>query len=156
MITPGALAMRDAMDEILSGVKKEMIRRGKVATGRTISTLSTSVTVSDAAVVGDLTGEEQWKYVGNGRGPGGMPPINNIQRWINAKGLTISAYAVARTIAKKGSKDYRNRAPNVFLSAFEEYSLGNGPGRLESSAANEYEQQALEMVLNTLKNGRPS
>ena len=142
--------MRDAMNAVLSDVKKEMVRRGKVATGRTISTLSTSVTTGDAAVVGTLTGEEQWKFVGNGRGPGGMPPINNIQRWINAKGLTISAYAVARTIAKKGSKDYRNRAPNVFMSAMDDFEK-DGLDRLEDKAAGAFEQQAIDMAIKYLK-----
>jgi len=151
MIPGAAIAVRDAIEEIRALSIAEMERRGKVATGRTISTLSTGVTVSDASVTGTLTGEEQWKWVGNGRRPGRMPPIAPIQAWIDAKGLTISAYAVARTIGRLGSKDYRNNAPNVFLSAIDDFEKGPGGKRLEDKAGQYFEQQVIDITIKYLK-----
>jgi hypothetical protein len=143
--------MRDAINEIRALSIAEMERRGKVATGRTISTLSTVVTETPGFVTGELQGESQWKWVGNGRGPGGMPPIGPIQAWIDAKGLAISAWAVAKTMALKGSKDYRNRAPNVFLSAIDDFEKGQGIQKLEAEVAGHFEEQAISIALTNLK-----
>ena len=60
-----------------------------------------------------------WKYAGTydeGRRAGGMPPPSAILEWIQAKGLTFDkpnsaehyAWAIARTIAKRGTRRYRN------------------------------------------------
>ena len=121
MIPQAAISMQQAMRELQAMSIAEGERRGKRATGRTFSTLSTFVTVGPNSVVGTMEGEEQWKYVGNGRGPGKMPPVQPIAAWVAARGLDISAWAVARSIAKRGSKDWRNRAPNVFESAMDDW-----------------------------------
>lgn len=42
----------------------------------------------------------------NGRGPGKMPPIGNIEAWIRNKGLApqVSPWAIAMSIAENGTK----------------------------------------------------
>lgn len=56
-----------------------------------------------------------WRYVEYGRGPGGMPPIDNILKWLQVKkGIPSSksgkvpdisrAYAIATNIAKHGTR----------------------------------------------------
>jgi hypothetical protein len=143
--------MRDAINEIRALSIAEMERRGKVATGRTMSTLSTVVTETPGFVTGELQGESQWKWVGNGRGPGGMPPIGPIQAWIDAKGLSISAWAVAKTMATKGSKDFRDKRTNVFLSAIDDFEKGQGIQKLEAEVAGHFEEQAISIALTNLK-----
>ena len=151
MIPGAAISMRDAINRDRALSIEEMQRRGKVATGRTISTLSTVVSVTDGFVSGELEGEEQWRYVGNGRRPGKMPPLAPIQAWIAAKGLNISAWAVAKGIAKNGSRDYQKGAPNVFLSAFDDFEKEGGMDKLENEAAGHFEQQAVSAAINLLK-----
>jgi hypothetical protein len=80
-----------------------------------------------------------------------MPPIGPIQAWIDAKGLSISAWAGAKTMATKGSKDYRNNAPNVFLSAIEDFEKGQGLQKLETEVAGHFEEQAVSIALTNLK-----
>jgi hypothetical protein len=150
MIPGAAIAMRDAIESIRKGAITEMERRGKVATGRTMSTLSTFVTVDTSTVTGELQGEEQWRFVGNGRRPGKMPPIAPIQAWIDAKGFSISAWAVAKSIAQRGSKDWRNKAPNVFLSAMDDFEK-DGLAKLESEVAGYFENQVVDVVVNNFK-----
>lgn len=142
--------MQEAMRELRALSIQEGERRGKRATGRTFDTLSTYVVQGPNSVTGVMEGEEQWRYVGNGRGPGKMPPLQPIAAWVAARGLDISAWAVARSIAKRGSKDWRNRAPNVFVSAFEDWQK-DGAGRFENKLAGTFEQQVMEVTINNLK-----
>jgi hypothetical protein len=153
MIPGAAYAMRDAINEIRALSIAEMERRGKVATGRTISTLSTVVTETPGFVTGELQGESQWKFVGNGRGPGKMPPIGPIQAWIAAKGLDINAWAVAKNMSKRGSKDFRNNAPNVFLSAIDDFEKGQGIQKLEAEVSGHFEEQAISLAIKGFSRG---
>jgi len=150
MIPGAAISMRDAIEGIRKAAIAEGERRGKRATGRTLSTLSTFVTVGPSSVVGELQGEEQWKYVGNGRAPGKMPPIQPIAAWVAARGLDISAWAVARSIATRGSKDWRNKAPNIFQSAMDDFEK-DGLSALEDEVGGHFEEQVLETVINNMK-----
>ena len=102
-------AMVDLKGLILQGAEA----RGKNATGQTGRSIQTTAIQSQNTVAGTLTMEAQWKWWGNGRGPGKMPPIDNIQRWIDALGLSLSAYAVSHNIASKGSLDYRLKRTNL-------------------------------------------
>jgi hypothetical protein len=83
-----------------------------------------TVTAYPGALFARLEANENWKWMGNGRGPGRMPPVQNIQRWVEARGLTISAWAVAKRIAKEGSKDYRMKNANIFEQSIVEWQGG--------------------------------
>ena len=125
-IQPILLAVEEAMRDLVGRVKEEANYRGKVATGGTIAALRTSVMGTDRFVVGTMTGPEHWRYVGNGRGPGRMPPVSRLQAWINSRGLSLSAWAVAKRIAAQGSRDYRLKRTNIFndsIKAWEESDL---------------------------------
>lgn len=149
---PNTLRALDlAINEVKARSIEEAERRGKVATRGTINSLAVSVVETGTGGVAYLTGEEQWKFVGNGRAPGGMPPVQNIQAWIDAKGLEVSAWAVATSIAKRGSKDWRNRAPNVFLSAMDDFEQGGGLERLEDAGGTELENVAADMVAENIR-----
>lgn len=140
-----------AINEVKARAIEEAERRGKVATRGTINSLSVAVVPMPWGGVARMEGEEQWKYVGNGRGPGGMPPVGRLQSWIDAKGLDLSAWAVARKMAREGSRDYRNRAPNVFMSAVDDFEQGGGLDRLEADAADELENVAADAVVKNFK-----
>ena len=59
---------------------------------------------------------DYWWYVENGRGPGKMPPISDIEEWIDVKPIVRDsrngkvpttkqlAYVIARSIGEKGTK----------------------------------------------------
>ena len=59
---------------------------------------------------------EYWQYAEYGRGPGGMPPVDKIVKWIQFKQIVPTtksgkvpttqqlAFAIAKTIAEKGTK----------------------------------------------------
>ena len=140
-----------AINEIKVRSIEEAERRGKVATRGTLNTLSVSAVSTSFGATGTLEGEEQWKYVGNGRGPGGKPPIQNLLAWVNAGHQDMNAWAIQATIAKYGSKDYRNNAPNVFLSAIDDFENGAGMDRMENSVGGEMEAVVADMITTNLK-----
>lgn len=61
-----------------------------------------------------------------GRGPGKMPPINNLIAWIKSKGIVKddkeargTAFAIAKSISKNGTANYKPNAPNALVEAIE-------------------------------------
>jgi len=51
---------------------------------------------------------ESGLFVDKGRRKGAkMPPIKPIQQWIKKRGLDLNAYAVSKSIGKKGIKPYK-------------------------------------------------
>lgn len=150
MASPSVIAVDLAINEIKARIIEEAERRGKVATRGTINYMTTSaMRVSDGAV-GRLEMNENWKWWGNGRGPGGMPPIENIRTWIAAKGVEASPWAIAKTIAQQGTKDYRLRAPNIPMSAVDDFESGGGMDRLEAVAGKELEDGAAILFTRNL------
>lgn len=106
-----SLATVAAMQERLAKVVSRKGARGSfranyIATGNLFRSLSAETVTQPGRVVNTITGSEYWPFVDKGRGPGGMPPIAAIQRWQAAKGGNVaraSAYAIARTIAQRGT-----------------------------------------------------
>jgi hypothetical protein len=154
MIPGAALSMRDAINEIRALSIAEMERRGKVATGRTMSTLSTVVTETPGFVTGELQGESQWRFVGNGRGPGGKPPTGKIIEWLRVKGIGQGSGIpwplvnyIRTQMAEKGSKDFREKKTNVFLSAIDDWEQKGGLAKTAEDVAGHFEQQVVTATI---------
>ena len=141
--------VKDAMVDLQGLILQGAEARGKNATGQTGRSIQTSAIQSQNIVAGTLTMEAQWKWWGNGRGPGRMPPIDNIQRWIDARGLSLSAYAVAHNMAKKGSLDYRLKRTNIVedeVTAWEAQRLT----KLEEAVA----ENIMDRTIEIFKHGK--
>jgi len=133
------------VDVLKANVRDEMERRGKNATGDTSRRIETIPSGGDETGSAALEADQQWKYVGNGRGPGGLPPINNLRRWIQAKGVPISAYALQRKIAREGTRDFRLKRSNVFLDEIDAWEDRSVP-MAEDEFAAFAEQQGLQTI----------
>lgn len=123
-LSPAKPAFEAAMVNLENTIRVNSRVRDKNATGGTVASMTHTVTAYPGALFARLEANDNWKWMGNGRGPGRMPPVQNIERWISARGLTISAWAVARKIAKEGSKDYREKNPNIFEQSIVEWQGG--------------------------------
>lgn len=110
-----------AMVDLARGIQRDMRARDKNATGGTSRGIEVNAVGGNSFTQGTLIADSQWRYVGSGRGPGMRPPIEPLKKWIAARNLTISAYAVANRIAKEGSRDYRLRNTNVFIDAIDRW-----------------------------------
>jgi hypothetical protein len=74
---------------------------------------------------GQLFAADYFKYLVYGRGPGKMPPPDNIEDWVkkNIPGAPFksAAYAIGLKIAREGTDIYQGKKPGVdFLGVVEE------------------------------------
>ena len=92
-----------------------------------------------------MEADSHWKYVGNGRGPGGRPPIAKLRQWIQARGLSISPYALAEKMMREGSMDYRLGRTNVFLDEIDAWEDRDLP-EAESRFAEYGEREGLKTI----------
>ena len=119
--------MQDAMADLQNTVRTVSKERGKIASGSTLDSMSALVLAYDDiqgatfGIVVILEANESWRFVGSGRGPGMLPPVQKIQAWIDLRGYDLSAWAIAKTHQKLGSKDYREGKQNVFLEATDKW-----------------------------------
>jgi hypothetical protein len=96
------------LNEYAAGVVKKARRRLRFKGLGNSSALVKSI---DYAVRQDMSIEfefnEYGEYVDKGRRKGAkMPPIKPIEKWIKRKGLDLNAFAVAKSISKKGIKPF--------------------------------------------------
>ncbi len=86
-------------------IKQELRAAGKSATGSLIRDTRGSASISGTRVTFEAVAPEHYTFVDKGRRPGAKPPpIAPIRRWIKARGLDLNAFAVAKSISKKGIK----------------------------------------------------
>lgn len=95
--------------------KTNLENSGRRATGQLISSVNTRVLVNGQIFEIELQLEDYYKYVEEGRGSGGFPPVNKILEWIKAKPIlpypdmngklpteNQLAYLIGRKIANEG------------------------------------------------------
>lgn len=139
-----------AMEILKLDIQATLDARKKVATGNTRDRISVLETGGLDFGQAALEADSHWKYVGNGRGPGAPPPVQNIQTWINAKGLNLNPYAVARKIGEQGSKDYRFKNKNVFLERIKVWEKNEVP-KAEQQHAQQLEDRVTSLIDQTIK-----
>lgn len=134
-------------------LNRTIVREGRMrtTTGRIFDGITTPVSSGSGYVVGQLEADDYWQFVGNGRGPGGMPPVTNIQAWMNRARIQGSAYAIAKNIAKKGSRAYREKKPNVFMLGTDKWEQSPALAAASDMAALQIEDAAVEVVRTNMK-----
>lgn len=93
----------------------ELERRGKIASGDLQRSVKHHVTIGDKTISVELSLEEYWTYVEDGRKPGRFPPVDKILEWVkikpviprpNSKGKIPTpnqlAFLISRKIANEG------------------------------------------------------
>lgn len=73
---------------------------------------------------------EHVQFAKYGRGPGKQPPIDPLIKWVKRVGIVKNdkeargtAFAIAKSIAKKGTKNYVPNAPNAIEEAIADHIL---------------------------------
>ncbi len=138
------------MIDLKGWISAEAKQRNKNASGATMASVATAAFSGNDFTQGVLIAEENWKFWGNGRAPGGMPPVQNLQRWIDALGLSLNAWAVAIGIRKRGTRDFREKRENVIIAAHEPWERISLPA-MEEKTGKLIEDQFVEVTTKTLK-----
>lgn len=118
---------RAALGSFIGRLSADMANRLDSGGYSTSNRLKDSIdgTIKDGVTIsGVITALDYWQYVGNGRGPGKMPPVSPLIKWALAKGLatneneaTSIGWAIAKGIAREGSLDFQLKGKNVFEQA---------------------------------------
>lgn len=96
---------------------------GKMASGKTAESMQVQVTDDGTAVVGTLSGRAYFGALETGSKPWSTQYktapkyfADIIADWAQAKGVTANPYAIATTIMRKGTKQYRDGAITTVFS----------------------------------------
>ena len=104
------LILREELEDLRKRIIKNMGKADQIVTGKTRDSMQVEV----QGLSGVLTGRQAFATLETGSRPWSRPPkrvprffADLIGEWIDAKGLDLNKWAVARTIIHKGSKLYR-------------------------------------------------
>lgn len=119
--------------------KDNLESSGRRASGNLITSVNTKVNVDGNEFSIELSLQDYWKYVEEGRGAGGFPPVNKILEWIRMKPILPTpmsngklptenqlAYLIGRKIANEGfegSNDLENTMEEVDYETIIEEAL---------------------------------
>lgn len=120
-------------------------RSNSVASGRLLNSIRSEAIERGDKVVGLVFAEDYAEFVDQGRGPGGVPPIDAIRRWTRAKGVDIPPHAIAKAIAKRGT----NKPPAKFIELSLKAELPR-LGKELDKAATQAGIASVELALNAL------
>jgi hypothetical protein len=132
--------------DIVERLARELKDRDKVATGNLIDSLEWDVRqlLSDFQLT--FSAEDYERFIESGRRPGSFPPVKAIKAWIDAKGLDLNEYAVAKNIWKNGIKP-TPYVDDILSSGI----IDDSVKQIEDVLANDVEYELVKLVqqLNT-------
>lgn len=108
--------IQKAVEEELRLIMQELIRAYEAKGMRASGNWANSLQIEINGTVGKITGLQYTEQLQYGRRPGGFPPIEQIERWVQDKGIQAVeadittrqlAFLIARKIAREGWKRER-------------------------------------------------
>jgi hypothetical protein len=106
----------------IDSIKKTMSDKKINATGKTSNSLRSEVQESDNKVKGTVYGDEVLEFLNTGRGDGGIPPFDNIIKWVKDKPISSGEDAdsvgvrVALKISNEGTEIFKDNSKGIELS----------------------------------------
>lgn len=110
-------ALEEYGNVIAEQYKSNLKANGHKATGNLINSITSHITVNGYEYAIELTLEDYYKYVEEGRRPGKFPPVSKILEWVKVKRILPTpmangklptekqlAFLISRKIAEKGTK----------------------------------------------------
>ena len=79
-------------------VQKKMMQNKSNASGTLTNSFTYTYGVEDGRYWVEVSMEDYWKYVNDGRKPGKMPPISKIEEWIRVKPIQPRPYTYTPTV----------------------------------------------------------
>lgn len=109
-------SLKRFFSKTIEDIRLDQQAKGMKASGQSSDSLRVETTTDSGRLIGSIS----FRFQRDGRGPGGFPPVQNIQDWIRAKGIqtdSISieslAYLIGRKIARQGSDIFMGRKPGL-------------------------------------------
>jgi len=103
---------------MITRIQTDLRGQGKSASGSLIKGTVGKGRIEGTKVIYEGKAPEHFIFVDKGRRAGAkQPPTKPIQAWIKQRGLDLNAFAVARSIAKKGIK-----GTNIYSKAVDQFT----------------------------------
>ena len=117
----GEAALRNFLHAYSEEARGQLVERNINASGALSRSHRIDVGVSGNATTGELLGLSYWTKAGSGSPPGTVANLDKLKEWALVKGIakdvdnpTRFAELVQDKIYTEGSKDFRERNPNVY------------------------------------------
>lgn len=125
---------------IVQAIRSNIASAGQNASGKTSNSLEATVTENDDFAKLTISGAPWFFTLETGRRPGKMPPVSAIQRWIDTKPISGAtkglAWAISKTIAKSGSKLFREGGrKDIFSNVITENKVAEITDRIANITA---------------------
>lgn len=132
-------------EKIVTDIEAILLKYNKRATGKLINSLDYDIVEDGDTFTLVIEWEDYGKYVAEGRRAGAkQPPIKAIEEWLKVKRFKYNAYAVSKSIKKKGIKPIKELQA-YFLKPYKEV--------LTSQTLNKELEEAIATdIENNLKN----
>lgn len=124
----GEAALRAFIDGYSSKAQDELDRRNINASGRLRASHRVEVFSDQDSTTGSLYGLSYWTKAGSGSPPGTVADLTGLKEWLLNKGLIKDltpperiAALIQDKIYREGSRDFRERNPNVYRQVAEGY-----------------------------------
>lgn len=136
-------------------IKQNLSSTGTTATGKTAQSLRYEVRVESTKATLKVIGKPFFAVVETGRKPTpSYKPseqfVKSIKEWMDAKGKTGSAYAIAQSIHKKGSKLWRDGGRTDIISNVINQNLVD---KISLDLLNKFAQQFMGNVVKLFRDG---
>lgn len=122
----GKAALQAFVGDLHGDVDRRLDQRNINASGALKASNRHEVYEQAEAIVGELSALSYWKNAGSGSPPRTVADFEDLKGWALVKGLTSDlgmagriAAAVQDRIYEEGSRDFRERNPNVYTEAVE-------------------------------------
>ncbi len=117
----GEAALRQFLDGFDQQAKGELERRNINASGALSKSHRVEVFTSSTATTGEVLGLSYWTKAGSGSPPGTVASLEGLKGWLLDKGIVKGneptewiAALIQDKIYEQGSRDFRERNPNVY------------------------------------------
>lgn len=121
-------------DRFRQNAQQLLLDDDKVSSGELVNTITYSIKTSNVLIHVNVSLQDYYKWVAEGRSPGKFPPVQNIIQWIRSKPIIPTenglgkiptenqlAYLIGRKIARDGieGNDFFNKASDETWNEFQ-------------------------------------
>lgn len=113
--------LKEYADYFINKARENIGANNSYATGKLGDTMDSIIEITDNNISVKISLQDYWEYLDKGTKPH-YPPISAIKEWVEVKNLSISPYAVQKSIGEKGTQPHPffNDAKDETYRAFEQ------------------------------------
>jgi hypothetical protein len=138
-------ALSNYYEGVIANLADQQVNLGLFASGKSISSLQYEIKDDGTST---LTGDASFYYQIHGRGPGKMPPIGEMIKWIAIKQIQMSPWALAVKIKNEGTAIFRGERRGLDMKK----ALNTGRNEMVRNLAKAYKEEIINKIKDATRN----